>query len=116
MDNNIYRAVHNLALRSAGLDLSLTKGEAMLILDALNGLWIEPNDMLGKCLRADVQDAISLNKADVKWGIDGPFLVKRLRGLSTAQSAAIEVWAKEFWEGDYNNDEFTAHHLARVMP
>lgn len=106
-------ALYRISLAGARAKLHLAAAEARLILDACNGLWLT-EEILGQHLRAEVQDAIRLNGADEKWGVDGKSLVARLRELPLPLTAAVEIWIAEFWAGDYNDDAFEAAHLARL--
>lgn len=74
-----------------------TRPELMLVIDVCNGLMLTPG-IAGQHLPANVSDGIALDGLDKKWEIDGKALVAKLRGLSLAQLAIIEVWAQGFWE------------------
>lgn len=74
----------------------LSVEEACLIVDALNGILIDANTV--QLLWANVADAISLDRLDQKWGIDGQFLIEKLRGLNELQAMALVDAAERFWE------------------
>jgi len=94
----------------------LTPGEARLILDALNGgmlLQAEHPELAGQHVRLEVADAISLNRADEKHGVDAEHLRATLAGFTSFQLVALELWAGAFWASDLINDEaYLAAHVA----
>lgn len=51
--------------------------EALLMADALNGTLIEPHT--ARLVWAEIDDAVRLDGLAVKWGVDGPALIRRLR-------------------------------------
>jgi hypothetical protein len=107
-------ALYKMALEGARRRLRPTRNEARAILDVHNGLLITVG-ILGQHLRADTADAIELNGLDAKWELDGRGFVKRLRELTLVESAAIEIWASDFWEGEYNDDKWTEQHLMLLL-
>lgn len=110
----ILETIFRASLHAAAKRLSLTRREASAILDVMNGVWLEP-ELAGQHLRAEVQDGIALNGLDQKWEVDGRSLVSRLRELPLPLSAAVELWAAEFWNGAYNDPDFERAHLARMV-
>jgi hypothetical protein len=73
----------------------LTDSEWSLLRDAMNGTIHEPADMI-RLFADGIEDAIRLDGLDVKWGVDGPALLHRLRALSFAEAVAV-VEAVEGW-------------------
>lgn len=71
----------------------LTEGEASLIVDALNSTLLEPQTY--RYLWAEVSD--SLDELTEKWGVDGPRLVEKLRGLPPGATMAVVDAAERFW-------------------
>lgn len=69
--------------------------EFSLILDACNGWFVQKETL--HLLWAEVEDSLRAGLAE-KWGVDGPKLVKKLRGLSYAQNAALLDAVKRWWK------------------
>lgn len=86
------------ALRDARRRLrdQLSDGEVGLILDALNGCWLQDAHTVG-LIWAEAEDAIRLNRADQKWSVDGPDLVRKLRAMSYAELCALTDAAERWW-------------------
>jgi hypothetical protein len=75
----------------------LSRAEASLIADTLNGTLISPD--VGKArLVAEVSDGCTLNGLGAKWTADGPALVEKLQAMTEAQAGALVVWAGLFWD------------------
>lgn len=85
-----YYNIMNRALK----EISLTENEAMAIVDSLNGTMIDSFSI--GLIWANLEDAISLEGLDSKWGIDGQALVEKMKNASigylTALADAIERW------------------------
>jgi len=75
-------------------------GELSIIVDVSNASMLMPA-MAGQHLIPQVEDGISLDELDFKWGVDGAPFLARLRELTSFQTAALEVWGRAFWEGKY---------------
>jgi len=111
----IIERLYLVSLRAAAKRLALSEREAKLVLDACNGLWLT-GDLMGQHLRAEVHDAIDLNRLDEKWAVDGRSLVSRLRDLPLPLTAAVEIWIADFWSSEKLNDEtWERDHLALVV-
>lgn len=87
--------------------VQLTKAEAMLICDALNGLIhsfdLDPQQVL--CI--EIQDALAWESLEVKWEVDKAEILSKLRALNILQAAAIIDAVERFWEAvstGRNND------------
>ncbi len=97
--------------------LTLTEAEASALVDALNGTLLEPHTY--RFLWADVED--SLPELAEKWGIDGPALVRKLRGLSPGAAMAAADAVEQFWtrvsrgeaKGESHADRLRAVGLVR---
>jgi hypothetical protein len=81
--------------RRAIREVPLTLAEARLIVDALNGSLFDANT--APMLWASIEDAIKLDGLAEKWGVDGPALVEKLRGLSAFHCMALVDAAERFW-------------------
>lgn len=86
----------------------LTKPEASLILDVQNGTYVDDGPafarwVIGDSLAFQISDAISLDGLDQKWGVDGPALLEKVRGLGHAETLALLDWAARYW-GDEKAD------------
>lgn len=73
-----------------------SEGEISLILDALNGTGFH-DEHAPIFIDAEISDAISLDKLDTKWSVDGPTLVKKLSALSYADKLAIVDASERWW-------------------
>ena len=83
------------ALNVALGTVSLTQGEACLILDVTNGtLW--ESWSIGM-LWASVADGIRLDGLDTKWEIDGPALVAKIQSWDYWQTLAVVDAAERWW-------------------
>jgi hypothetical protein len=85
------------ALRDARAVLRerLSVAEMSLILDTLNGAWVDQNSIAW--IHAEVEDAIRLNQLDEKWKVDGPALLAKLRQLDYIHSCALADAAERWW-------------------
>lgn len=78
--------------------LRLTRDEAMLILDSLNGtVEIVPESAYIN-LWAGIADGIRLDRLHEKWGVEGSALVARLQGLSLAGALAVVDASERYWQ------------------
>ena len=66
--------------------LTFTRAEVMAMLDAVNGWFVTPDSV--PYLHVEVEDALDSGLAQ-KWGVDGPALVARLRGLGLGARFAL---------------------------
>ncbi len=73
----------------------LTEGEALLILDAMNGLMTEAHTY--RLLWANVADAIRLDGLDRKWEVDGDRLVTLLQSISPGVTMALCDAVERAW-------------------
>lgn len=85
-------ALYDRALR----EIDLTENEAMLIVDALNGVLIGAD--AGALLWANIEDSIRLDGLDEKWSVDGPALVEKLQAMTATQAMAVLDAAERFWQ------------------
>lgn len=98
------------ALALALSQVQLTINEAMLIIDALNGSFIDLN--LAQLLHYEIEDSFGDGLAE-KWQIDGPALLGKVRDWSLLQRIAV-VDAVERWWGDAYHIDDGAARLLRV--
>lgn len=77
------------------LDPPLTVGEACLLMDVLNGTFLDEHTY--RFLVVEVSDGITLNQVDRKWDVDGPALVARVAAMSPGQRLALVDAAERFW-------------------
>lgn len=89
------RRYRNLLARGLAA-IDLTRDEACLICDALNGTVIFEQEYI--FIGAEIQDSIRLDHTDEKWSVDGPALVRKLAGASPVTLCAIADAAERFWE------------------
>ena len=76
-------------------EIPLALDEARLIVDMCNGTIFDART--APLLWASVEDACHLDGLDEKWGIDGPVLVEKLKGLTQLQALALADAAEQFW-------------------
>ena len=81
----------------------LSDAEWSLLRDALNGTLHEPAAMIRGALALGVEDGISLDGLDGKWGVDGAALAGKLRSLTYAQEVRL-VEEIERWWAEQRND------------
>lgn len=74
----------------------LTEAEMSALRDVNNGTWHEPAAMIRGALWLGIEDSLPDGIAE-KWGIDGPALVKKLRGLSFAQEIKLVEGIEKWW-------------------
>lgn len=76
-------------------EVPLSLPEAQAIVDCCNGTIYDARS--APLLWASIEDANNLDGLDDKWGIDGPALVEKLKGLSQLQALALIDAAERFW-------------------
>ena len=74
----------------------LSDAEIGLVLDTLNGTRFADTISI-QLVHAEVAYAISMDRLDRKWKVDGPALVKKRRALSYADSAALVDAVERWW-------------------
>ena len=80
-----------------------SNAEASAIVDACNGtIW--DTFSLFDGLALSIEDAISLEQIDVKWGIDGERLLAKVRALEPVQHLAIVDAIERFWIAGHGTD------------
>ena len=77
--------------------------EASAIVDACNGTLWDSFSLFGG-LALGLEDAISGDQLDAKWGIDGERLLAKLRALEPVQHLAIVDAIERFWDADLSRD------------
>jgi len=93
----------------------LTRNEAMLVLDAMNGVhtgldFVDADkDVVWRwsqsMLLYEVSDNISLNHADYNFEVDGKALVEKLSGLGHLERLALVDWSITLWQRLPDNPE-----------
>lgn len=76
-------------------EVPLSLDEARLIVDCCNATVYDART--ATMLWGSVEDACQLDGLDEKWGIDGPVLVEKLKGLTQLQALALVDAAERFW-------------------
>lgn len=98
LDLRRYRDLMSRALA----DLTLTRGEACLICDALNGTalfgTVDEHDGTYMFIPAEIEDSIRLDGTDEKWSVDGKTLVRKLHELPPVILCAIADACERFWQ------------------
>jgi hypothetical protein len=75
--------------------------EASVIVDACNGTYWDTFSLFDG-LALGLEDAISGDQLDQKWGIDGERLLAKLRALEPAQHLAIVDAIERFWHAYFD--------------
>lgn len=88
-----------------------SRGELGAMLDVSNGLILTPG-IAGNHLAADVGDGCTLDGLDRKWGIQRSEVLSKLHASTCAQRAALEIWARAFWESGQDDSEVWIDQLA----
>jgi len=81
----------------------LSVDEWRLVMDALNGCWM--HDTPAHWAALEIADAISLNRLDTKWGVDGADLQRRLGALGHGGWVALVDAAERFWASSSRGEE-----------
>lgn len=86
----------------------LTRKEAMLVLDSMNGVhtgldFVAANREVvwrwsQSMLLLEVSDNVTLNMADTNFGVDGVALVKKLTELGHLERLALVDWCVTMWQ------------------
>ena len=94
----------------------LSRGEAMLICDALNGTATgqTPGALLAQMLVPEVEDAVALDHLDQKWEVNGKELAEKLKGLDPIGTLAVIDAAERFWRAVDDSGEAKAEEYFRV--
>lgn len=79
----------------AELRQKLSGEEVALIIDLFNATAWEPQSI--SYIWHEVEDGIRLDELDKKWKIDGPALIKKIKGLDYASCCALVDAAERFW-------------------
>jgi hypothetical protein len=82
--------------------VELTPGEASLIVDALNGTFIDLT--AAQMLHAEIADSLGDGLAE-KWEVDGPALVAKARGWTLLQRMAVCDAVERFWNNAYHVED-----------
>lgn len=83
-------------IRDSLIRLNLTREEACLICDALNGCWMD--EWAYRHAWAEVADGIQIQGLAGKWEVEDPDgLVHRLRALSPGGAMALVDAVERFW-------------------
>ena len=75
-----------------------SEAEGCLIMDAMNGSWIDPWIFLH--IWISVKDAIDFQALDKKWGVDAEKLLAKLFDLTPAEGMALLDASERFWGRD----------------
>jgi hypothetical protein len=81
-----------------------TKGELSLFIDIMNGTILSP-ELSGQIFKAQVEDSITLDHMDRKWGVKADTLLQKLEDLSPSELMILEIWARAFWKNWENQDK-----------
>lgn len=102
------------ALPQTLYSINLSYGEAMVIVDALNGYLMTPE--LPQLMVHNVRDAIQMDGIDEKWGVDGKALIERLAQLSPIECLAVTDAVERWWNAPtYHISEETETHEQRCI-
>lgn len=86
----------------------LTKQEALLILDAINGTIVEAGQAaelwMGTSLQHQIVDAIAYNDLSQKWEVDRDTLLDKLNSLEHFERYALVDWVKNMWNKTHDHD------------
>lgn len=94
--------------------VALTPTEALLLCDALNGVYAGDNVTVARHLDHEIEDAIELNQVDRKWEVDGTALVTTVRGWTLAARLAALDAVERWWARRRGNDESDETSLRAV--
>jgi hypothetical protein len=77
-----------------------TKNELKLILDADNGLTYSVQLIAG--YPAHLEDAITIDGLDTKWGVDSKAFMAKINGLEKHELMMLHEWSHWFWYGKWH--------------
>lgn len=105
-DLNMFWALLDLGMES--IHRRFSRGEALLLLDALNGTYIGLDRFdarqtvltwhSGATLAATVEDALKYEFLDDKWYVDGKALLRKLKKLSPGEIISLLDWTRRVWQ------------------
>lgn len=97
ISSHLARYFYMLARARRTLRELFSDGEAMLIVDCLNGTGF--HDTFGVYLVAhEIADGIALDGLARKWSVDGPALLAKLNALTDAQNLALVDSVVSWWD------------------
>ena len=91
---------------------TFTENEAMLMMDAMNGCLIDYH--APTTLWANIADAVSIDRVDQKWQVDGYALVERLRKLTPFEQWAIYDAIRRAWNSETYRIDNMAERIRKV--
>lgn len=97
-----YRALVRSARARLAKERVFSGEEQALIIDALNGTMLEEHV---EVLAANVEDAMTLDGLDEKWGVQKSALMEKLRSLSPLELAAVADAVEMFWASVARGEE-----------
>lgn len=81
-----------------------TPGELQLMLEVMNGTILTP-ELAGQQISKGRADGMELEGLDEKYQVDKETMLEKLRELTAFQLAALEIWARGYWESkEYEKD------------
>lgn len=87
----------------------LTKNEALLILDVMNGTVVTTGPAAelwsGSALQHEISDAIHYDALSQKWDVDPNLLLEKLNSLEHFDRYALVDWAREMWSNSSNSED-----------
>lgn len=89
-------------------------GELKLLIDSYNGTGLTAQ-IAGQVLVGHVEDAMSLDALDSKWGVQAGDFLARLRSLTSFHAATLELWATAFWHTDYDAPGSMERYIASLL-
>ena len=94
----------DIGLRSAST--SITRNEARLMLDVMNGVFVESFEpwINGGFYQA-IHDAIIMDNLDEKWEIDKGQLLKKVKNFDSLEIIAIIDWCLVWWSSEGKSQE-----------
>lgn len=98
-DLDTYYSLMAIAMRK--VRQTLTRNEALLILDAMNGTMVETGQAaelwMGTALQHQITDAIAYDALSQKWEVDRDVLLEKLNSLEHFERYALADWSREMW-------------------
>lgn len=74
----------------------LSENEMALVMDVLNGVMFSDTISI-HMVYAEVEDGISMDRLDQKWGVDGKILSEKIKKLKYAEKVALVDAAERWW-------------------
>ncbi|MFP4453258.1 MAG: hypothetical protein ACLFPI_07815 [Desulfobacterales bacterium] len=120
-DLDTYYSLLEIAVRK--VRRMITRNEAYLILDAMNGTVVETGQAaelwMGTALQHNIADAIAYDALSQKWDVDKDELLSKLNSLEHFERYALADWSRQMWSlagSQKENADTWEKEISRFQP